>query len=115
MTVLPFFEVCISGHTIVISDHILTEVKNALLKKLKLPRETIRDLSGYLREIAETVKPDHIDASVCRDKEDLPVIIGTAIKGKADFIITGDGDLLVTPTTSQVCRAETAAGFREYC
>ncbi len=86
-------EVCVSSHTLVISEHVLAEVKNAFWGKLKLPKDIIHEVTDYLRDIAETVKPDHIDTSVCRDKEDLPVI-GTATKGNADFIVTGDADLL---------------------
>ena len=87
------FEVCASSHTIVISEHILTEVNSAFLKKIKLPEEIVRDVTDYLRDIAEPVKPDHIDTSACRDKHDLPVI-GTATKVNVDFIVTGDADLL---------------------
>jgi predicted nucleic acid-binding protein len=35
-----------------------------------------------------------IDTSACRDKDDVK-IIGTALKGKAKIIITGDEDLLI--------------------
>ena len=87
------FEVCASNHTIVISEYILAEIKSAFLKKVKLPHEIVHDIIDYLREIAETVKPDQIDTSVCRDGHDLPVI-GTATKGNVDFIVTGDADLL---------------------
>lgn len=86
-------EVCASNHTIVISEHILAEVNSAFLKKVKLPEEIVHDVTTYLRDIAETVKPDHINTSACRDKHDLPVI-GTATKGNVDFIVTGDADLL---------------------
>jgi putative PIN family toxin of toxin-antitoxin system len=87
------FEVCVSGHTLVISEYILAEVNSALAKKVKLPKKIIHDITEYLRDVAEIVEPDHVDNSVCRDKHDLPVI-GTATKGNADFIITGDADLL---------------------
>jgi len=87
------FEVCVSGHTLVASEHILAEVSSALLKKVKLPKQIVRDVIGYLRSAAEVVEPDPINNSVCGDKDDLPVI-GTATKGNASFIVTGDIDLL---------------------
>jgi putative PIN family toxin of toxin-antitoxin system len=87
------FEVCVSSHTLVISEHILAEVDSALVKKVKLPKKIIHDITEYLSDVAEIVEPDHVDNSVCRDKHDLPVI-GTATKGNADFVITGDADLL---------------------
>ena len=87
------FEVCVSSLTLVTSEHILAEVKSAFRKKLKLPKEIIHDVIDYLKNVAETVEPDQIDKSVCRDEHDLP-IIGTATKGNAAFIVTGDADLL---------------------
>ena len=87
------FEVCATSQTLVISEHILAEVNRAFLKKVKLPEKIVNDVTSYLREIAEIVKPDHIDTSVCRDKNDLPVI-GTATKRNVDLIVTGDADLL---------------------
>lgn len=88
------FEVCVSAHTIVSSEHILAEVGHALLKKVKLPKQIVLEITDYLRDITETVNPEIIDNTVCRDKDDLP-IIGTATKGNVSFIITGDSDLLV--------------------
>ena len=87
------FEVCASGHKIVISEHILAEVDSAFLKKVRLPEGIVHAVTDYLRDIAETVKPDRVDISACRDKHDLP-IIGTATKGNVDLIVTGDADLL---------------------
>ena len=88
------FEVCLSGHDIVISEHILSEVKTNLLKKIRLPESIVKDIIGYLRDEAERVKPCEIAGSPCRDKDD-NIIIGTALSGNAEVIITGDEDLLV--------------------
>lgn len=87
------FEVVLSGHTIVISNYILSEVEEKLLKKINLPRNITRDIINYIKEQAEIYKPASINEDICRDKDDLK-IIGTALSGKADFIITGDEDLL---------------------
>jgi uncharacterized protein len=87
------FEVCITGHTLVTSEIILAEINRNLLKKVKLPKQLLRDVIDYLQDTAEIVEPDPIASSVCRDKNDLPVI-GTATKGKASCIVTGDADLL---------------------
>ncbi|MBI4690766.1 MAG: putative toxin-antitoxin system toxin component, PIN family [Nitrospirae bacterium] len=88
------FEVCLSGHSIVISEHILSEVKTSLIKKIRLPESVIKDIIGYLRDEAERVKPCELTDSPCRDKDD-DIIIGTALSGNAEFIISGDDDLLV--------------------
>ena len=88
------FEVCLEGHNIVISEHILSETKENLVDKIHLPRGVVQEIIQYLRDVTEVVEPAVIDKPVCRDKSD-DSIIGTALGGGADFIITGDKDLLV--------------------
>lgn len=88
------FEVCLSEHTIIISDHILFEVKDKLLSKIRLPEDFTNDIISYLKESAEVYEPQHVHGSICRDQGDIK-IIGTALSGDADFIITGDNDLLI--------------------
>ena len=87
------FEVCLESQNIIISQHILSEVERNLIKKIRLPKNIVRDVIDYLGEVTEIVEPENLDESVCKDKNDIPVI-GTAISGKARFIITGDNELL---------------------
>ena len=95
------FEVCVSGHSIVLSEHILSETQDKLIKKVKLPKKAALAIIDYLRGIAEIVIPVLLDKSICRDKDDV-IIIGTAISGLANFIITGDEDLLILKTYKDV-------------
>jgi len=95
------FEVCVSGHSIVLSEHILSETQDKLIKKVKLPKKAALAIIDYLRGIAEIVIPVLLDKSICRDKGDV-IIIGTAISGLANFIITGDEDLLILKTYKDV-------------
>lgn len=88
------FEVCLAGHSIVISEHILSEVKRNLTRKLRIPESLVKEIMAYLKDEAESVKPLDLADSPCRDKDD-NIIIGTALSGNAEFIITGDADLLV--------------------
>ncbi len=88
------FEVCLAEHSIVTSEHILMEVKEKLIDKIRLPENTVHEIVDYLRAQAETVVPEKLNGSVCRDKDDEKVI-GTALSGYAGFIITGDEDLLL--------------------
>lgn len=87
------FEVCLSEHTIILSEHILAEVANALIKKIHVPEIIQQNIVEYLKEIATIVVPEKFSKNISRDKND-DVIIGTAIAGKAKFLITGDADLL---------------------
>lgn len=88
------FEVCLTSHTIVISEHILSEVERGLIKKIHLPKNSTASIIDYLRDIADIFVPELIEDSACRDIEDRK-IIGTAVSGNAKLIITGDDDLLI--------------------
>jgi len=87
------FVVCLSDNTTIISNHIISEVKEKLISKVRLPQTTVDEIINYLKEIAEICKTKRVDKSKCRDIDDIKVI-GTAISGNARFIITGDKDLL---------------------
>jgi putative PIN family toxin of toxin-antitoxin system len=86
------FEVCLTDHSIVLSEHILSEVAEKLIDKIRLPQNFVQEIINYLREQAEIVNPEEIKESICRDKDDIP-IIGTALSGNVRLVITGDEDL----------------------
>ena len=88
------FELCVLNHTVITSEEILEEVSENLKKKLRLPDRVVQEITQYLREVTQVADAREIDESVCRDRDDLKVI-GTAIGGRAEFLITGDKDLLV--------------------
>ena len=52
-----------------------------------------RVIDGF-RETSEVVEPATFDRQICRDPDD-DAILGTAVAGNADCIVTGDSDLLV--------------------
>lgn len=106
------FELCLSGHTLVISEFILSEIREKLSEKLHLPESVIHEIISYLQDNSEIVVPDQIVESICRDKDDAK-IIGTAVSGKANFIITGDKDLLVLINHEQI-RILTPRAFWEF-
>jgi putative PIN family toxin of toxin-antitoxin system len=85
-------------YTAVYSEGILGE----LVAKLALPRigekyhigqGDIDDLLGLLALRGELVNPTR-SVRVCRDPAD-DMFIEAALEGKADWVVTGDGDLLV--------------------
>ena len=87
------FEVCLSEHTVILSEYILSEIKEKLAEKIKLPKNIVKNIDAYLRDSAEIVVPANFEKPVCRDRDD-DNIIATALSGKVKFIITGDDDLL---------------------
>jgi len=87
------FEVCLIKCKIVLSEYILSEVAEKLVNKIHLPRIVVQEIIQFLKEHAQIVMPEVIEESICKDKEDIP-IIGTALGGDAHFLITGDKNLL---------------------
>src|SRR4030042_5978084 len=87
------FELCLEKHEIIISEHILSEVQRNLKKKLKMPKDKIGIVIGYLREFCILSDYKRLDKMTCRDKDD-DKILGLSEVAKPNYIITGDKDLL---------------------
>jgi putative PIN family toxin of toxin-antitoxin system len=85
---------CLATHELVLSDHILEEVRRTLLRKFELSTEFTDTAVSLLRGRSLVVEPATVDPRVCRDPKDLPVL-GTAVAGAAACLVTGDKDLLV--------------------
>lgn len=88
------FELCLGRYTIVISEHILSELSSHLHKKLKMPDQKVKLIIDYLREYCLLGEEAPVRKIDCRDEEDIP-ILGLAEKAHPACIITGDEDLLV--------------------
>jgi len=86
-------EECLKKCEIVLSEYILSEVTQKLITKIRVPSVVAQEVSDFLRKHARIVEPETTEGSLLKDKEDLP-IIGTALAGKAQFLITGDKELL---------------------
>jgi putative PIN family toxin of toxin-antitoxin system len=83
------------GLNIVLSLYILNEVARVLprLPKIRLDAGEIRELLEDLKFMADVVEPDaELDASL-RDEKDQQVL-ATLRVSKAQYLITGDKDLL---------------------
>ena len=87
-------ESSVGKQELVLSEQILKEVCSKLNKKIGLPGHIVDEITGFLRTHATVVKPGKVDREACRDKKDL-MVLGTAVAGKANYIVTGDEDLLV--------------------
>ncbi len=81
---------------LLISKDILNELIDVISRK-KFSNifhpEDIKRLIGLLETDARIVIPEDNIFPACRDPEDY-IILACAAKGKADYIITGDSDLL---------------------
>ena len=88
------FEYCLRNTTIVCSDFIAAEVERILVTKIKTPAKTASEIIHYIKSQTEWVTPENQVTENLRDPDD-QMIIATALFGEADFLITGDKDLLV--------------------
>jgi putative PIN family toxin of toxin-antitoxin system len=90
------FDKALEQGTILISDTVILELADVLsrkkLNKYLLEDERMRFLIGLLKEteLIDTTEP----IAICRDPND-DKFLELAVDGNADYIVTGDADLLV--------------------
>jgi uncharacterized protein len=85
-------EHCVAHHEIVTSLPLLAEFEEVLLRKFSFPRSETAQALRLLKSRAELVVPTSLPSEVCRDPKD-DVVLGTAVGGSCQAIISGDKDL----------------------
>jgi putative PIN family toxin of toxin-antitoxin system len=85
--------ICLESHQTLLSEHILSEVGGHLEGKFKMSRAQAQEKIEVFRRHCEIVQPGRVSGDACRDPDDLAVL-GTALAGGAECLITGDKDLL---------------------
>ncbi len=86
-------EYCVREHEPVTSEAVLEEVRRNLVGKIKVTAAQADQTVRLLRSRLELVEPVPLAAAVCRDPDD-DVVLGTAIAGRCEAVVTGDKDLL---------------------
>jgi len=83
------------GLDVVLSRHILDELVRVLprLPRLRMTTAEVRDLADSFMFLADVVEPEGVPDPYLRDPADQPVL-WTLLAAKADYLITGDKDLL---------------------
>ena len=80
---------------LVLSDDIIREFKNTLTKKFKISSADVSEITSIVTEAASEIIDETTPiARTCRDQDD-DMIIACAVSATADYIVTGDEDLLV--------------------
>lgn len=82
-----------SLYILVISPELVHEFRNKLLQKFLVESVQVDQWVIELAQYAELVSPNYL-TEICRDPKD-NMILDTALVGKADYIVTGDKDLLI--------------------
>lgn len=80
---------------LVLCDDIIREFEGILKKKFKLSSADMNEIKSIISEAASEII-DHLSPipRICRDPDD-DMIIACAIDSAADYIVTGDEDLLI--------------------
>lgn len=84
----------LAEHELVIGEVIIDEFRRALTRKLRLPPDRIVSAEQVFEGIPIIPKPGSPSRVKVRDRAD-GWILATAVAGKAEVLVTGDGDLLV--------------------
>ena len=87
-------ELCIANDEIFVSKRLLEDVRAKLTRKIKLPGTQVDEIVSFLVDYTARMEPAAVPDGTCRDPDDHD-ILGLADAARADFIITGDEDLLV--------------------
>jgi putative PIN family toxin of toxin-antitoxin system len=87
-------EVCLSEHEIVLCDDLLEEVLRNLRLKIKFFTKLIDYSGDLLLEQASLIDPVPLSPDICRDPDDVK-ILGLAVAADANYIVSGDKDLLI--------------------
>jgi putative PIN family toxin of toxin-antitoxin system len=86
------FEHVTRNHQLVSSKYILDELLEHLLGKFHFSKKESLEVIRLIRERAELFQPKPITLDEHIDPDDLPVL-GTAIAGDCDCMVTGDKEL----------------------
>ena len=78
---------------LVISSFILNEFENVLFKKFSASKGQIRTATRLISEAAQIVSHASVVSGICRDPDD-DQILSCALSAEADYLVTGDSDLL---------------------
>ena len=78
---------------VVLSEHILREFVLHSIDKVHAPADKAELMAAALRQRCHLVEPAEVPINVFEDTDDLPVL-GTAVAGECDALVTGDQKLL---------------------
>jgi uncharacterized protein len=93
--------VALSDHELVVPEVVLDELRRVLRTKFRVPQPLVAEIEVLLREHDVVPKPKSPGTVRLRDSSD-EWILASAVAGRADLIVSGDGDLLVLGRTAPV-------------
>ncbi len=95
------FREILAVHTFVISEYVLTEIKEVLTRRFKVPEATVIEIIALLEKQEMALLPAELPQIVIRDLDDLPVL-AAAIESKSDYLVSGDQDMTSLAPLKQI-------------
>lgn len=87
------FQLVLAEHQLMTGDFVLNELAHILTEKLNVPEHIVRDVEDLLRRHHLEPHPAQPSKIQLKDEDDRWVL-ESALRAKADVLITGDNDLL---------------------
>jgi len=87
------FRTVIASHDLIVSDHLIEEVRRILGDKFRAPSSLIDDLVWLLRQDTVMANAFPLAALPLSDPADI-AIVSSALNGGADVLVTGDKEIL---------------------
>ncbi|CAN5210116.1 putative toxin-antitoxin system toxin component, PIN family [soil metagenome] len=105
-------EVILSDHQLMTGEFVLQELDRVLAIKLKVPKRKVYDVLQFLRNHHVEPVPDKPSEIKVRDEDDRWVL-ESALRAKADILVTGDKDLLAISKNVSQLKIISPRGFWE--
>jgi uncharacterized protein len=86
------FRTVLTDHELITCSRVLQEVRRILSTKFSVPERLIFEYLEILNQDAIIAEPNDLPNVQIKDRDDVE-IIGAAIVGKADVLVTGDREL----------------------
>ena len=80
-------------HQLVTGEVVIEELRRVLSRKFGVPADTVREIESLLRGYHVEPKPRHLPDLELSERNDL-LVVGSAIRAKAEIVITGDREML---------------------
>lgn len=87
-------EIILADHQLITGEYVLQEFKRVLITKLNVPDDKVMDTLRFLKNYHVEPVPEEPSEVKVRDEDDRWVL-ESALRAKADILVTGDKDLLV--------------------
>ncbi len=80
-------------HELLTGEVVIEELHRVLRKKFGVPADTVKEIESFLRGFHVEPKPRELPALDLSERSDL-LVVGSALKAKAEIVITGDQEML---------------------